>query len=195
MSTEKANIQAQRFALLSRLNEKIFHVRDLQTLWVIKDQNTLHTTLKRYVQAELLYRVYRGLYSLLPPHELDPLILGAKALHEYCYLSTETVLFRDGYISQKPQRITYISSQSRKFSIGQNLFTSRRLIPQFLMNPLGIQNVKGIIIASPLRAIADILYYNPRFHFDAPVDWKKVKKLQTALGYPLTPSRYAPAKT
>ena len=190
MSTGKVNVTAKRIALLSAKDEKIFHAADLANLWLIDNKNTLYTLLKRYTKNGLLFRVYKGLYSLLPINELDPLLLGAKALHEFCYLSTETVLFREGYISQKINSLTFISAKSRQFKIGSYQFISRKLATRFLYQPEGIIEYQGVRIATVSRAIADLLYFNPYFHFDKAVNWRAVKLLQQKIGYPLTFNRY-----
>ncbi|MBU1953400.1 hypothetical protein KKH03_00320 [Patescibacteria group bacterium] len=196
MSTGKTNKQAHRFALLAQMNEKVFHASDLAALWEISNKNTLYTTLKRYGRSKLLYRIYKGLYSIVPPARLDPLLLGTKALHEYCYITTETVLFASGYISQKPSAITLAGSSSKKFKVTGNLYRSRKLNPKFLMNPLEILNIKAdnmsgaVKVASAERAIADMLYFNSHFHFDKKVNWQKITQLQKQIGYPLTPDRY-----
>lgn len=190
MSTLKNNVSAHRMALLATKNELIFHVDDLANLWQIVDRNTLRITIKRYTDNGLLHRIYRGFYSLKPISELDPLLLGVKALHQFCYLSTETVLWGEGYISQAPYVYTFISNKSCQFSIGPNRFKSRMLQERYLYQPAGLITKNGIKQATVERAIADKLYYNPRFHFDHPVQWKKIKKIQKEIGYPLTPFRY-----
>ena len=195
MSTGKINITASRIALLSAQDEQIFHAADLANLWLIYNKNTLYTLLKRYTQAGILYRLYKGLYSLLPFQKLDPLLLGAKALHQFCYVSTETVLYREGYISQKPTAFTFLSAQSLKFKIGPHQFVSRQLSEKFLYQAAGIVEIQNVRMATPVRAIADMLYLNPHYHFDKRVNWKKIKSLQQKIGYPLTPNRYAPAKS
>lgn len=191
MSTLKKNTTAKRLAILASKGEKVFHISDLANLWLIKDQNTLRVTLKRYVDAGLLNRIYRGFYSLLPLKEIDPLLLGAKALHLFCYVSTETILFRHGLVSQKPSAYTLISGRSKRFKIKEKAFRSRKLSNKYLYNPAGIVYEDGILIASLERAIADLLYFNPRAHFDKTVNWKKIKELQKNIGYPLTKERYA----
>src|SRR3989338_8203390 len=118
MSTLKNNISARRMALLAQKKETIFHIDDLANLWEIADRNTLRVTLKRYTDNKLLYRIYRGFYSLSPFSELDPILLGAKALHAFCYLSTETILWEEGYMSQAPSVYTFISTISKQFRIG-----------------------------------------------------------------------------
>lgn len=194
MSTLKNNISAQRIALLAKKQEIIFHVDDLANLWEIADRNTLRVTLKRYTDNQLLYRIYRGFYALLPLSELDPVMLGAKALHQFCYISTETVLWREGFISQTPSMYTFISSISKDFRIGPHRFKSRKLHDRYLYQPEGLITQNGVKQALPERAIADMLYFNPLFHFDRPVQWGKIKKIQKEVGYPLTPHRYDPTK-
>src|SRR3990167_8961323 len=107
MSTLKDNISARRMVLLGQKAEQIFHIDDLANLWNIQNKNTLRVTIKRYVDSGLLHRIYRGFYSIHQLTELDPVELGAKALHTFCYLSTETILWREGYISQVPHAYTY----------------------------------------------------------------------------------------
>jgi len=196
MSTEKRNKQAHRFAILAQMNEKVFHASDLAVLWGITDKNTLYTTLSRYIRSKVLYRVFKGLYSIPPPSQIDPLLLGTKALHEYCYITTETVLFNTGYISQKPAIITLAGSHSKRFKVISNHYRSRRLKAQLPMNHIEILNIKAdnmsgtVKIASAERAIADMLYFNPHFNFDKKVNWEKIAGLQKQIGYPLTPARY-----
>lgn len=177
-------------ALLAKKQEVIFHINDLANLWKITDRNTLRVTLKRYTDNGLLHRIYRGFYSFQPLSELDPIVLGAKALHAFCYLSTETILWQNGFISQKPSAETFISGMSRSFEIGPHRFKSRRLHDRYLYQPTHLLTKNGVKLAMPERAIADMLYFNPRFHFDRPIQWQKIKKVQMDIGYPLTPWRY-----
>ena len=152
----------------------------------------MHTTLTRYARAGILFRIYRGFYSLKPVAQLDPLMLGIKALHEFSYVSAETVLENAGIIFQDRNKITLISSKSRKFSIGGYHYRSRKLADQYLFNQTGIKEVNGVKIADINRAAADLLYFNSRAHFDNEklINWRQVKKKQAEIGYPLTPKRY-----
>ncbi|MDP2691756.1 MAG: hypothetical protein Q8O95_05135 [bacterium] len=195
MSTLKKNITAQRIRLLAANGEMIFHTGDLANLWEIGNANTLRTTLARYVCEGLIHRIYRGMYSLVPVHRLDPYLLGAKALHQYCYLSTETVLFEEGVINQAPQYMTFIASDSRRFAIAGHQYFCRQMNPRYLYQVEEIRFEKGYFRASVERAIADQLYYNPRAHFDRSPDWSRIRMLQETLRYPLTPSRYADSPT
>jgi len=194
MRTEKHNAYPKssaidaRFAALARMGEVIFHARDAGSIWGITNANTLHTTLSRYVRTGLLFRLQNGLYAIKPPYELEALLIGAKAIHGYCYVSTETVLSRAGIIQQQVPHITFVSAVSRQFTLAGHRFRARRLKNLYLFNETGIVREGTVRIASPARAIADMLYFNPHYHFDASaqIDWTAVNRLQAEIGYPIT---------
>lgn len=182
-----------RFAELARLGEVVFHTDDLANLWHLTNKNTLYTTIKRYREQGLLFRIHKGFYALKNPKEIDPLLLGVKALHGYAYVSTETILREQGIIQQELQAITLISSQTKRFTVAGNMYYSRKLPDKFLYQPNGIiTTANGVRKAMPERAVADLLYFNTHAYFDAGkrIDWKKVRALQKELGYPLTKQRY-----
>jgi hypothetical protein len=188
----KKGLYLMRFSQLAQLGTLIFHAGDLATLWQIRNVYNLHMTLKRYVDNGLLIRIYRGLYALKPVDQLDPLLVGIKALHRFSYISTETVLSERGIVLQQIDRITMVSSLSKKFSVTPYNFQSRKLADRFLYNECGITTEGGVKKATTERAVADLLYFNPKAHFDGErmINWKKVRGIQAALGYPPTPERY-----
>ncbi len=185
--------QSGRIALLARQPQMILHSRDLARLWGIDKPNTLNTTLKRYNRRGILFRIYKGLYSLLPPEKLDPLLIGLKALHSYAYVSTETILIQAGLMAQISYKYTLVSKVSRNFQVAGHNFKSRQLADQYLFNPAGIIETDGMLKATPLRALADMLYLNPKFYFDGTqmVNLKELNKLQKEIGYPLTKKSHA----
>jgi len=71
-------------------------------------------------------------------------------------------------------------------TVNQWSFRFRKLKAAYLYNPTGITNQNGVFVASPDRAVADMLYYNPRYHFDVPgsIDFDRVKLIQKEIGYP-----------
>jgi len=64
-------------------------------------------------------------------------------------------------------------------------FLFRKLKDEYLYNPVGIEDKSGNYVATPERAVADMLYFNSRYHFDNPeaVDFEKVRLLQQEIGY------------
>lgn len=188
MNKDEKIPQLSRFADIAKLGEILFHADDLANLWGIVNKNTLHVTLKRYVDQGLFFRIYRGFYSLKPLSQVDPLLLGQKALHGYAYVSTETILAEKGIIQQSLHAITLVSVRTKHFSIGNHQYLSRTLSDKFLYQSSGILLKEGgLRVASTERAIADMLYFNPRIHLDGAhlIDWESVRKLQEELGYPL----------
>lgn len=176
-----------RFARLAALGESVFHASDLANLWNIRKPQTLHTTLSRYVASGLLHRIHKGLYTLHQSTDLDPHLLGVKALHALAYVSCESVLFDHGIINQPPQEMTLVSGVSKRFTIAHHRFRSRKLRDNFLMNDAGITTHNGVRIASLPRAIADMLYFYPKKYFDAPnrIRWSEVRAIVDAVGYTL----------
>ena len=171
---------------LIKLDHKLYHTNDLALLWHITNKNTLYTAVKRYVQKGVLIPVYKGLYSTVPLSQLDPLELGKAIIHRYTYLSTESVLAQAGVIVQAIYAYTFVSNLPKKVSVGTMSFLFRQLKEAYLNNPTGILKQNGIFIATPERAAADMLYFNPRYHFDVPgaIDFEKVKMIQKEVGYP-----------
>ena len=188
MSTLYQSTVQQRFQRIAQLNEKVFHIDDLAKIWQISSTNTLRVTIHRYIKKGLLFKIYRGFYSIIPFEKLDPYFLGIKALHQFAYISTESVLAEAGVIMQIPSKITLISAESRQFTIGNQEYQSRKLQDQFLFNSIGIKDANGFKKAGVERAVADLLYYNNKFYFDnySLIDWQKVNELQEIIGYPVT---------
>jgi predicted transcriptional regulator of viral defense system len=171
---------------LIKLDRKLYHTNDLAILWKTGNKNTLYTTIKRYVKNGVLIRIYKGLYSTVPLSELDPLELGKAVIHRYTYLSTESVLVQAGVITQATYAYTFVSDISKQVTVDSVSFLYRQLKPEYLNNPTGIASQKGVFVATPERAAADMLYFNPRYHFDVPssLDMDKVKAIQQKIGYP-----------
>jgi len=175
-----------RMSELLQLNRKLYHTNDLAILWGIASKNTLYTTISRYIDKGILFPVYKGLYSTVPLASLNPLELGQAIIHQYTYLTTESVLSQAGVISPRVYDYTFVADLSKRVSIGQWSFRFRKLKDDYLYNPTGIINQNSVFVATTERAFADMLYFNPRYHFDVPgsIDFDKVKSFQKEIGYP-----------
>ncbi len=114
----------------------------------------------------------------MTPSELDDTLIGAKMLHSFCYVSTETILAREGYISHTIPYTTFVSDLSYTWKFGNHQYRSRQLAPRYLHNPEGIHLHGQVYEATIERAIVDMLYFNPFYHFDRPIDVKKVRAIQ-----------------
>lgn len=177
-----------RINKLLKLDQKLVHTRDLALLWSISNPNTLYTTIKRYVQKGVLLPVHKGLYSTVPLTQIDPVRVGIAILHTYAYISCETVLAQAGIIFQAVPAITLVTTLSKKFCVNDMQYVARQLKPQFLYQTIGITQKDqgdGYCIASVERAVADMLYFNKQYHFDAhaQIDWDRVTYIQKKIGY------------
>lgn len=164
---------------------QLYHTQDLAVLWGISNANTLYTTIKRYIKRGLLYKIYKGFYSIVLPAKIDPIRLGLSALHRYGYLSVESVLAKEGIIFQDIKYITLVSGISRRFEIGNQRFLVRKMKDNYLYNDIGIELQNGARTAIVERAVADTLYFNSNYHFDAEarINWEKVREIKNKIGY------------
>ncbi|MFH1566270.1 MAG: type IV toxin-antitoxin system AbiEi family antitoxin domain-containing protein [bacterium] len=166
--------------VLLKQNKKVFHTKDLELLWGITNKATLHNTILRYTQKGVLIPIYRGFYATVPLKNIDPIELGASAIHEYAYLSTEMVLSQSGVIFQSIEAYTFCSSKSKRICIYNNTYIIRQLKDEYLYNTKGIIDKGTYKIATLERAVADMLYFNPQYYIDArnQINWDKVKDMQ-----------------
>lgn len=151
---------------LMKTDRNIFKTSDLAVLWAITNKNTLWTTAKRYVDNSILFPIQKGLYSKISIENLDPFEIGCAMAGQYSYVSTETVLFNEGVISQKAEKITLVGLKNLEFSFGGYDYICRKLPEVALTNRVGINIDKGFSIASAERALADLLYFQPKYFFD-----------------------------
>src|SRR3989338_5838777 len=115
-----------RINVLLKQKRKLFHTRDLALLWGNPKPNTLYTTIKRYVQKGILIPIHKGFYSVLPLSKINSMALGISYIHNYAYLSCESILIAKGIIFQQSEYITLVSNVSKKFNIGGNSYWVRR---------------------------------------------------------------------
>jgi hypothetical protein len=170
---------------LIQQDQRLFHTNDLAVLWGIANKHTLYMTISRYIYKEVLFPVYKGLYSTVPIDSLNPLEVGKAVIHRYTYLTTESVLSQAGVISQAIYDYTFVANQSKRVTVGPWSFRYRQLKDEYLHNPAGIANQNGVFVATVERAIADMLYFNPKYHLDITenVDFEKVILIQEEMGY------------
>ncbi len=172
--------------ILLKSGERLFHTQDLALLWGIENRNTLYTTIKRYVQKGILIQIIKGVYSIIPVDQIDRYKLGAVLINKFCYISCETVLFIEGVINQYIYPVTYVSPISQRINNDDYIrFSYRQLKSEFLLNPEGVRKENGYLMATKERAVADMLYFRPRYYLDNPesVDWKLIAKIQKTVGY------------
>ena len=174
-----------KIQILLSSSETLFHTSDLATIWQEASPNTLHTTVSRYVKLGKLFRLQKGLYSKVSPDKLDPLQISRKLILGYCYLSLESVLFENGYRSQRPSCFTFVAGKSQNVSWKDIRVKSHQMNEKFLFNDIGTIVKDKIRVATPIRALCDALYFNRFSHFDKKINWKEVNRMQKDIGFPI----------
>ncbi len=171
--------------LLLQDGRELYHTQDLMVLWSINNSSTLYTTISRYLKRGILHSIYKGFYSTKPLKDIDCVYLGMTSVHRYNYLSTESILAREGLIAQDVKYITLVSNISKRFKIKNQSFLVRKMKEEYLLNRAGIIWNKKNREATLERAVADMLYFNSNYNFDGEriINWKKVKEIQKAIGY------------
>ncbi len=170
---------------LVNTGKTLFHTRDLALIWKIDRPATLHMRVMRYQEKGMLYPIQRGLYSLVPYNKLDPTNVAVAINHGYCYLTTETILERNGVINRRVNGLTFASGRSKRFLWHENEFIFRQITDKFLFQTAGITQNGDLFSANLERAVADMIYFNPKFHLDTPnvINWDKVSQIQKEVGY------------
>lgn len=158
--------RVNKLNMLLKSGQNLYHTQDLAVLWGVTNRNTLYTTIKRYVKRGILIKLTKGLYSKVLLGEIDKYVLGTALIHKFCYVSCETVLAQEGVINQQILPVTFVSSVSIKIEFKGTLYIYRKLKPEILLDPAGVEKKDGYFIASKERAISDMLYFDPKYYLD-----------------------------
>jgi len=120
----------------------------------------------RATQAGEIIRLKRGLFILAPAYrksEAHPFVIAA-LLHGPSHVSLESALAHHGLIPEAVYQVASVTAaRSRKFKTALGIFTFQRVPAN---DPrAGVESVKlpagaWVFIATPLRAIADMVYIN-----------------------------------
>jgi hypothetical protein len=129
-----------------------------------------------YIKTGKLVSLRRGFYA--KNNAYNPYELGQK-IYTPSYVSFETVLREAGVIFQYYDSIFLASYLSRNIVVKEHKFTYRRLTETILMNREGLIEKDGYTIATPERALLDMLYLFPNYYFDnlGSINWDRCIEL------------------
>ena len=148
---------------LYRDKRTVFRLSDVAMLTGDTDRVSLSKKLNYYVRTGKLNNPRKGIYAK-PDYSAREL---ACRLYTPSYISLETVLVSAGIIFQYDSSITTVSYLSRTVEINEQIFKYRKIKNACLLNTRGIiRQTGGINIATPERALLDMLYLNPGYYFD-----------------------------
>lgn len=127
-----------------------------------EDTSVLVKRLNYQVQKGRLLNPRRGIYAK-PGYRAEEL---CNRLYRPSYISLEYVLQRAGVAFQYDSSITAVSYLSRDVEVDGNTFRYRKIKGAVLCQDAGIVQKDGYSIATPERALLDLMYLNKQREFD-----------------------------
>ncbi len=142
---------------LLALKQPVLQTRDVSACLNIPDAQA-SKILDRLTKAGRFVRLMRGKWATTP--QIDPLILPEYLTAPFpSYISLQTALFYHGYLSQIPQSIYAISlARTRQYATRFGMISIHHLQSDFFF---GFETVNQIKIATPEKALIDLLYLTP----------------------------------
>lgn len=161
---------------LLRSDKTVFSFSDIILSWKEMDTSSAIARVSYYVKNNQLIRLRRGLYAKDNSYDKNEL---ATKIYIPSYISFETVLRNAGAIFQWYDSIFVASYKTKEIEVDGQKYGFRTIKPEILTNSLGIVNMGNYHIASPERALLDILYLNKDYYFDSLsiFNWEKVYEI------------------
>jgi len=164
-------------ALLNKhANQTVFRTADIADLLGRPVSKAVNFYIHHYIKTGQLIRLSKGLYTFTPDYNREE--LGNK-FRVPSYVSFTTVLVEAGLIFQPYPTITLAAARSEKKEIAGQKFIYRKLKDESLLNAEGLVAEKGVMKATPERALLDWWYLDGEQTVDRPedLDWEKMKDL------------------
>lgn len=144
-------------------NRTVFRLKDIGLLTSETNFLSLNKKLNYYVRTGKLLNPRKGIYTK-PGYSLEEM---ACTIYTPSYISLEYVLQKAGVLFQYDSRLTVICNLSRILEFENQTYFFRKIKGELLINTLGvIRKENQINIATPERALLDLLYLNPVYYFD-----------------------------
>jgi hypothetical protein len=154
----------------------VFSVKNIALLWEESDTELVKMRIYRYIKANKLYSIRKGLYAKDKNYNKNEL---ATKVYTPSYISFETVLGKAGVTFQHYGQVFVASYLTREINADEQTYSYRKIKDSILTNNAGIEHKDNYSIATPERAFLDVIYLNKDYHFDnlSVLDWKKVLKI------------------
>ena len=159
-------------------NNTVFTVSELKILFNIKDPTQLNHIMQRMKNQDIVKNLWYGIWAL---NDYDKLELWSK-LRKNSYISLEYVLQKNGIIFQSYEKtITLVWSNTFTKEIDGLTFEYHKIKPSILTNPLWLVYTWKYYIATPERAICDMIYLYKNISFDniKPLNAELLSELST----------------
>ena len=139
-----------------------FNTKSIALLLNEKRDLLLTKKLNYYVQKGLLLNPRKGVYTKINPNmeELAGLVFVPS------YISLQYVLQKAGVVFQYDSAITSVSYLNREIEMCGQTFRYNQVKKEIAYNLEGIERRDNINIATPERALLDMMYLNSECYFD-----------------------------
>ena len=166
-------MQKDSLLQLLRAKDTVFTTNEVALLWGEADSRLVRKRLYRYVKSGKLFPLRRGIYARIKDYDKYEL---ATKIYTPAYISYETVLAKAGVIFQFYSQVFVASYLTREIIVDKQTYSFRKIKDSILTNPAGIESKDGYSIATPERALLDIIYHNKDYHFDhlGNIEWDSV---------------------
>lgn len=166
---------------IMRSKKTVFTFKDLILLWGESDVNFVKKKIHRYVKADRMNAIRRGMYS--KDKNYDKYELATK-LYTPSYISMETALGAAGITFQLYGQIFIASYTTKEIECDGQKYSYKKIKDVILTNQAGMESRENYNIASPERAFLDVIYLNKDYHFDnlSALNWDKVYEILPIYG-------------
>lgn len=149
----------------------VFGVADLGKIWEIDNDNYLRVLISRMLKRRVINLIVRGFYTCFNVWNRWEL---ANKFKTPSYVSLESVLYKNGVIFQDYSKIiTSVSNNSLRKKVAEVELVYSKIKDEILVNPVGIENINGVMVATLERAACDMIYLSSNFYFDKIDLWNK----------------------
>jgi hypothetical protein len=146
-----------------RLKGSVFTFKELSLATTELKPLLLKRRLNYYVKKGELYHIRRGLYAKDKNYNRREV---ATKIFIPSYISFETVLLEAGVTFQYYSTIFVATYQTKEFICDGQNYAFKKIKDTILTNTAGIEQRDNYFIATPERAMLDILYLNKGYYFD-----------------------------
>lgn len=157
----------------------VFNTQNLTVMWGIPERRRLLEDIKYYVRTKKLIRLHRGVYTLSLYASTYSKYELAQKLVPLSYISLSTALKIHGLSFQYDDSLHSVALISKTFTVGNQIIQYHQIKEHIFFDATGISYQKGFSLASPERAVCDIVYFFPGSGIDNydGVDRKKLSQI------------------
>jgi predicted transcriptional regulator of viral defense system len=178
---------ATKVEKLLNAKQNVFTLDDLGVLWGQTKRSDTTSSARDLAKKNVLTRIKRGIYAIngRNVHSLEI----ANKLIVPSYITGETALALAGLTFQYTGKIFSVALYNKRIDIeGREQFVYRQMKNDVLMNRSWIESKDGWLIASPERAMCDMIYLHKRsypFEYFHNINWDKLIEASKIYGSPL----------